>query len=337
VVLPGASCDRGHHQPDDNETPEQGASRQLQAQMPPPGRGDQDAHDQDWVSLVLLRRQCDQRQAPAEDGLAAEPGPTGQQGDGERENLGMKIGESSLLQRGPGRQRTGQRHREPGALRQQLPGQQVARRRRRGETEGVQDRQEPRIGPTELEQGRDDQQRFEMKPEEAPRGEPGEEAATVADIPDQLLKEGLVVRRGEQAIDLAQDDRGVEAEGCHRHERDHERGARGPVHLRSGHHRTSRQAKESVVVISTHPDRVLATGQRVAWREWARSAASRLSSGHPVNRYSTRIRLMINTLSSTSTSPSAAASRLPFDASIPRASSAPPRVPTSQPAAAATT
>lgn len=82
---------------------------------------------------------------------------------------------------------------------------------------------------------------------------------------------------------------------------------------------------------------LLATGQRAAWKECARSAASRLSSGHPSSRYRTRIDLMTRTLSSTKTSPSASQLSRPPPASIPRASSAPPRVPVSQPAAAATT
>ncbi len=89
--------------------------------------------------------------------------------------------------------------------------------------------------------------------------------------------------------------------------------------------------------MSTQPPMVLATGQREEWTEWARSAASRLSSGHPASLYRTRIRLITRTCSSSSTSPSASDSSLPPLASIPRASSAPPSVPVSQPAAAATT
>ena len=98
----------------------------------------------------------------------------------------------------------------------------------------------------------------------------------------------------------------------------------------------SRSTIRSSVEMSMLPSRLRATGQNCAWNPCTRSAVSRWS-GATFNVYVAWIRLIISTLPSFSISASTSAVRKPSPAGILRASSAPPKVPVSQPPVAALT
>ena len=83
------------------------------------------------------------------------------------------------------------------------------------------------------------------------------------------------------------------------------------------------------------PRSVRATGQKSVWNPSTRSATSRCANSIR-SRYCTWMRRMTSTLPSSSISPVASDVSRPSPAGIPRASSAPPKVPVSQPAAEAT-
>ncbi len=98
-----------------------------------------------------------------------------------------------------------------------------------------------------------------------------------------------------------------------------------------------RYAYSTVVVMSMLSRTVRATGQYSAWKPRTRSTVSQSLSETPANVYVTWMRLMTRTFPSFSTSPTPVAVRVPPLALILRASSAPPKVPVSQPTAAAIT
>lgn len=85
----------------------------------------------------------------------------------------------------------------------------------------------------------------------------------------------------------------------------------------------------------THPPMERAIGHALGWFAWARSAASRFSSGQ-LSAYVTWMRFTTSTLFSASISPAASDVRKPSPAGMPRASRARPSVPVSQAAVAAT-
>ena len=87
--------------------------------------------------------------------------------------------------------------------------------------------------------------------------------------------------------------------------------------------------------MAIQPRSVRATGQLSAWNPSTRSAVSRFA-GSSFKLYVTWIRRITSTFASSSTSPVASEVSRPSPAGIPRASSAPPKVPVSHPAAAAT-
>ena len=73
----------------------------------------QDGEHRDRVNLVLLAGEREDRERPHRLAMAADAGPSGEQGEGERHILGMEEIASGLLDRGPERNGRGERDRQP--------------------------------------------------------------------------------------------------------------------------------------------------------------------------------------------------------------------------------